>query len=62
VDLVNKICRVAHAHERTPGVDIILPTVELLVALHSKMISFFFGFEEQTIRLQVYPFNIGNIT
>ena len=62
MNLMHKVCRVAHAHEGAAGVHIILPAVKFFVILQREMVAFLFGFEEQTVRFHVYPFDVGNIT
>lgn len=57
--LVHEICWVANAHQRAPGVDVILPTIELLIVFESKMVSLVLGLEQETVRFQIYPFDVG---
>ena len=61
VNLVHKIRGVTDAHQRAPGVDVILPAIELLVIFEGKVVSLVLGLEQQTIRLQIYPFDVGYI-
>ena len=59
--LVNKVCRVADTHERAPRVDVILPTIQFLVVLQGQVESLVLRFKKQAIRLEVDPFNVGDI-
>lgn len=62
VDLVNKVCRIADAHERAARVDIVLPTIQLFVVLEREVETLVLRFEEQTIGLKVGPFYVGDIS
>lgn len=61
MDLVHEIGWLANSHQRAPGVNVILPAIEFLVVLESDMVSLVLGLQQQTIRLQIYPFNVRYI-
>ena len=61
MDLVHEVGGIAHSHERTPGVDIVLPSVQLLVALQREEYPLVFSFQEQAVRLEVCPLDVGDI-
>lgn len=60
--LVNKVGRVADTHERTARVDVILPTVQLLVVLERQVEPFILRLEEEAIGLEVDPLDVGDIS
>ena len=62
VYLVNEIGRIADTHERAAGVDIILPAIQLLVVLERQVEPLVLCFEKKTIRLEVDPLYVGNIS
>ena len=61
MDLVHEVGGIAHSHERTPGVDIVLPSVQLLVALEREIYPFILGLEKETVRLKICPLDVGDI-
>lgn len=58
---MKKVGRIADAHERFAGVDVILPAIEFLLVLEGKVEPLLFRLEEQTIRLEVGPLYFGNL-
>ncbi len=58
MDLVYKVCWVADAHQRTPRVYVILPTVELLIVLEREEEPFVLGLKHQTVRLEICPLDV----
>jgi hypothetical protein len=50
VDLVHEVGRVADAHERAALVDVVLPAVELVVALEGEPEALVLGLDEQAVR------------
>ena len=60
--LVNKVGRVADTHERAARVDVILPTVQLLVVLERQMEPLVLRLEKKTIGLEVDPLYVGDIS
>ena len=59
--LVHKVGGIAHSHEGTPGVHVVLPAINLLIVLEGEVKPLLFGFEEQAVRLRVCPFNVRNV-
>ena len=62
VYLVNKVGRVADTHERAARVDVILPTVQFLVALKRQVEPLVLRLEKKTIGLEVDPLYVCNIS
>jgi hypothetical protein len=60
--LVDKVGRVADTHKRTAGVDVILPTVQLLVVLERQMEPLVLRLEKKAIGLEVDPLYVCNIS
>lgn len=61
MNFMNKVCRVAYAHERAPRVNIVLPSIELFVALQGKKIPFILRLKQQAIWFKIGPFDIRDI-
>lgn len=61
MDFMNKIDGVAESHERATRVNVILPTVDFVVALEIEIDFAILCLDEQTVRPQVCPVNIGNV-
>jgi hypothetical protein len=59
VYLMYEICGVADAHEGAPGIDVVLPAIELLVTFEGEMVLFVFGFEEEAVRFLIGSLNVG---
>ena len=59
--LVNKVGRVANTHKRAARVDVILPTVQLLVVLEGQVEPLILRLEEKAIGFEVDPLYVGNI-
>lgn len=59
--LVNKVCGIADTHERTARIDVILPTIQFIVALERQVEPFVLRLKEQAIRLEIDPFYVGDI-
>lgn len=60
--LVDKVCRVTDTHERAARVDVILPTVQLLVVLERQVEPFVFRLKKKAVGLKVDPFYVCNIS
>lgn len=58
MDLMHKVGGVAYTHEGTPLIDIILPSVDLLVVLERQPVFLVLGLQIQTVRLQICPLDI----
>jgi hypothetical protein len=61
MDLMYKICGIADAHKGTPRIDIVLPTVDLLVVLEGEPIFFVLCFEIEAVGLDIGALDVGNI-
>ena len=61
MDFVHEVGGVAHAHERTSRVDVVLPSVQLLITLEGKVEFLVLGLQEQTVRLKICPLDVGDI-
>ena len=59
--LVDKVGRVADTHKRATRVDIILPTVQLLVVLERQVKPLVLRLKKKAIRLEVDPLYVCNI-
>lgn len=53
--------RAKAAAERGARVDVVLPAVELLVALEGEVEAAVAGFEEEAVRLEVGAFDVGDV-
>ena len=60
--LVDKVGRVADTHERAARVDIILPTVQLLVVLERQVEPLVLCLKKKAIGLEVDPLYVCNIS
>jgi hypothetical protein len=60
--LVNKVGRVADTHKRAARVDVILPTVQLLIVLERQVEPLVLCFKEKAIGLEVDPLDVGDIS
>jgi hypothetical protein len=60
--LVDKVGRVADTHKRAARVDVILPTVQLLVVLERQVEPLVLRLEKKAIGLEVDPLYVGNIS
>ena len=60
--LVDKVGRIADTHEGAAGVNVILPTVQLLVVLERQVEPLVLGFEKKAIGLEVDPLYVCNIS
>ena len=60
--LVDKVGRVADTHERAARVDVILPTVQLLVVLERQMDPLVLRLKKKAIGLEVNPLYVCNIS
>ena len=61
VHFVHKVCRVADTHEGATRVDVVLPSVEFLVALERKVHTLVFGFKQEAVRLEVRALDVGDV-
>jgi hypothetical protein len=61
MNLVHKVGGIADAHERTPRVHVVLPTIDFLVVLEGEVIPLVLGLKQKTVRLQVYPLDIRDV-
>lgn len=61
VYLVNKVCRIADTHEGAARIDVILPTIQLLVVLEGEVEPFALRLKEQAVRFQVRPLYVGDV-
>ena len=61
MNLVHKIGGTAVAHQRASGVNVVLPAVQLLVALEREIYPLVLRLQEQAIGLEVCPFDICDI-
>ena len=61
MDLVHEVGRVAKTHQWTSRIHVILPSVKLFVVFEGKVKSFVLGLEEETIRLKINTFDIGDV-
>jgi hypothetical protein len=62
VDLVYEIGRVTNAHEWGTRVNVILPCVKFVVGFEGEPEAFILGFQEETVRLEIDTFDIGDVT
>jgi len=60
--LVDKVGRVADTHERAARVDVVLPTVQLLVVLERQVEPLVLRLKKKTIGLEVNPLYVCNIS
>lgn len=60
--LVNKVRRIADTHKRAARVDVILPTIQLLVVLERKEEPFASRLNEEAIGFIVDPLHVGDIS
>ena len=60
--LVDKVGGVADTHERAARVDVILPTVQLLVVLERQVEPLVLRLKKKAIRLEVDPLNVCDIS
>lgn len=58
---MNKVCRIADSHERTARVNVVLPTIQVLVILEREKEPPVFRLKEETIGLNVDPLYVGDI-
>lgn len=58
MNLVYKVRRVAHAHQGTPRVDVVLPTIQFFIVLEGEEDAFVLCFQQETVRLQVRSFDV----
>lgn len=61
MNFVHEVGRVTHTHQRAPRVDVILPPIQLLIALQREVYSLVLRLQEQAIRLEVRPFDVRDI-
>jgi hypothetical protein len=62
VDFVYKVGGVRYAGERAARVDIVLPSVELFVALEGEIVTLVAGFEQDAVRLDIGALDVAQIT
>ena len=60
--LVNKVGGIADTHERAARVDVILPTVQLLVVLERQVEPLVLRLEKKAIGFEVDPLYVGDIS
>ena len=61
MDFVDKVGWIANPHERAARVDVVLPSVEFLVALERKVHTLVFGFKQEAVRLEVRALDVGDV-
>lgn len=61
MDLMNEISGIADAHKGTPRIDVVLPTVDLLVVFEREPVLFVFCFEIEAVGLGIGALDVGNI-
>ena len=62
VYFVNKVGWMADAQERASVVNIILPLIDLFIILEGEIDALLSGLNNETIRLEINPFDIGNVS
>jgi hypothetical protein len=58
---VDKVCRIAHAAERTSRIDIVLPTIQFFVPLQRQIVPLIPCFKQQAVGLQVCALDICQV-
>jgi hypothetical protein len=61
VDLVHEVGRVADAHERTALVNVVLPSVELVVALEREPYPLVLALDEEAVRFEIGAFDVRDV-
>lgn len=61
MNFVNEVDRIAEAHEGTAGINVVFPSINLIVTFQCEIKFSVSRFEQETVWFKVDTINIGNV-